>query len=424
MKRDNLVKKLRKKVLPWFMAGAVLFGSYRCADNFVEPEPEPKNPVAVLTANPTSGDAPLEVILNGGDSYALEGYLKEYRWDVDGDGDIDSITSQSWITHIYENAGKFYPSLIVVDSKNRESNEDSLEIIVNESIIPLGTIAFWSNRDVLEGGYNEDIYSGNIVLRVKDNNIELRNIERLTIDPGQDLEPAWSPDGTEILFTSHRTGGTAVWRMNADGTNQRDITSHLVERARQAHWCSNGKIAVSYGLGDGIGIIDPDENSFIPIYSGSGAGPKWSPDCSEIAFQTYVNANWEIFLMNADGSKPRNLTNHSAIDGQPVWLPDGSGIIFSSDRANPYQAPIENDLYLMNSDGSNVTRLTYASGGEVDPKISQNGKYLLFSSFRNMEDPFQLYLTELINADDINKWIQLTTKGQNRYPAWRPKKED
>jgi len=404
-----------------FLKGALVLSTllkYGCAGEFVDPSS--KKPVARLTANPKEGDAPLDVRLDGSLSYAREGHLEKYLW-VFGDGNTAS-TPGAEVDHIYE-AGNHNPSLVVVDNRGRESNETSLEIVVTENIVTLGTIAFWSNRDVPEGGYNEDIYSGDIIRRVKDNKIELRNIKRLTTDPRKDLEPTWSPDGKEILFTSHRTGGTAVWRMNADGTAQRDITSNIVERARQADWGSNGKIVVSYGLGDGIGIIDSNENSFIPIYSGSGVWPKWSSDCSEITFQTYVNGNWEIYIMNADGTNPRNLTNHPAIDNQPVFLPD-KRVLFWSDRANLYQTPIEADLYLMNPDGSNVTRLTYAPGRELDPTISSDGKYIIFSRFRYLGDNPQLYLTELINADDINKWTQLTTEGANRYLVWRPKKED
>jgi len=435
MKRENLVKWLGKKFLPYLLTGSLAFStlfSYRCANEFVEPEPE--KPVAMLIAQPTEGYAPLEVSFDGSLSYARgpKSHLEKYLWDFEGDGETDettSGTSGAWVNYVYEEGGEYDASLVVVDNQGQRSNKALEKIVVNDDLVSLGQIAFWSNRDVPGEDYNEEIYSGNIVLRVKDNNIKLVDIKRLTTDPGQDLEPAWSPDGKEILFTSHRNKGTAVWRMNADGSNQRDITSNIIESSRNADWGSNGNIVVSYrdsGFA-GIGIINPDENSFIPIYpalEGNRSGwPKYSPDCSEIVFQKYINANWEIYMMNSDGSNLRNLTNNPAIDNQPVFLPD-KRILFWSDRANPYQAPIEADLYLMNSDGSNIIRLTNALGGELDPRISQNGKYLLFTSFRHMEDPFQLYLTELINADDISKWIQLTIEGQNRYPTWRPKIED
>lgn len=435
MKRENLVQRLGKKVIPYLLTGALVFGGlYRCSNDFIEPAP--KKPVAMLIAQPTEGTAPLEVSFDGSMSYAREGELEKYLWDFDGDGNTDATTSGAsgaYINHIYEEAGEYNAGLVVEDTQGQTSNKDSLEIVVTENIISLGQIAFWSTRPVPETNYNEDIYSGDIVVRVRDDNIELVDIKRLTTAfPAQDLQPAWSPDGSKIVFTSNRDSKIRLYIMNANGTEQTILTPNI-QYAANPDWSPDGtKIAFGYrDLGfAGIGIIDPDENSFIPIYSelerGSIPGePKWSPDCSEISFQNYINGNWEIFLMNADGTNLRNLTNHPCRDLQPVWISNGSGIIFTSDRANPNQTRVEADLYLTNSDGSNVTRLTYAPGGEYDPAISQDAEYIIFTRFSGpFGTPPQVYLTELINISDTSKWIQLTTEGGNRYSAWRPKIED
>jgi PKD repeat protein len=429
MTKENLMKKLGKKCLPYFMAGALAFGTlfnYRCADkdNFVKPILE--NPVAMLVAEPKEGDAPLKVNFDGSRSYARapKSYLEKYLWDFDGDGSTDLTTSGvsgAWVDHVYEKAGSYDASLIVVDNGGRKSNKALENIVVNEKIVSLGQIAFWSNRDVPEGGYNEEIYSGEIIYRVKDDKIELTNIKRLTTDPGQDLEPAWSPDGKEILFTSTRTGKITVWKMDADGKNQNPISSNFVERAYNADWGSNGKIIFRYidsGFA-GIGTIDPDENLFTPIYSEPISGhipgwPKWSPDCSKIAFQKYINGNWEIFLMNADGSGLENLTNDFAVDQLPDWSADGNYIIFISDREGNL------DIYKMNSNGNNVRTLTTDPGHEVDPSYSPDGNKIIFAhDLVTFFNP-QLYL---MNSDGSN-WVQLTKEGANRYPAWRPKKED
>src|SRR3989344_7221689 len=252
------------------------------------------------------------------------------------------------------------------------AREGSLEkILLQGQIIQLpqaqNQILHWSNRPVPEGGYNEDIYSGDLIKTIAGKDT-LVNIKRLTTNPGKDLEPAWSPDGKEILFTSHRTGGTAVWRMNADGSNQRDISSNIVERARQADWCSNGKIVVAYrNNGDsevGIGIIDPDGTSFTSIYSEPISGqipawPKWNFDCSEIAFEKFINSNYEIFTVNANGSNLRNITNNPAGDLFPFFSSNQSEMLFRSDRAG---TP---DIYIMNIDGSNVRRITSDLGVET-----------------------------------------------------------
>src|SRR3989344_5935198 len=247
-------------------------------------------------------------------------------------------------------------------------------------------------------------------------------LQRLTTNPGQDLEPTWSPDGKELLFTSHRTGGTAVWRMDSDGSNQRDITSNIVERARQADWCSNGKIVVAYrDRGDseaGIGIIDPNGTSFTSIYSEPRTGripswPKWSPNCFEIAFERYVNGNWEIYTMNSDGTNQRNIPNNLIVnDQQATWSPDGTKMVFISDRANPggiTNGLLDIDLYIMNNDGTNITRLTYDIGPEADPDWSNDGEKIIFAG--GSTNNFHLYL---INENGTNM-VRLTNNGENRY---------
>ncbi len=346
--------------------------------------------------------------------------------DLDNDGIVDGVritnaTSLDGKTQVstngYELTIKAIGVLGLYEVKlDFGSQEGGLEntVLTGEILAIPEQIAFWSRRDD-NGGFcdegdscNEDIYLIN-----EDRTGEVR----LTTHPGQDLEPAWSPDGKEILFTSHRTGGTAVWRMNADGINQRDITSNIVERARQADWCSNGLIVVAYrDKGDseaGIGIIDLNANSFTPIYSQPNMGgiPEWpscSPDASEIAFTRHVG-NWEVYKMNADGSDLTNITNNPAIDGIPDWSPDGKEIVFRSYRSGTA------DIYRMNSDGSDVIPLTSALGIETEPKYSADGIKIIFTHDIDLSNP-QIYI---MNSDGTGGWALLTTQGQNAYPAWR-----
>jgi hypothetical protein len=82
---------------------------------------------------------------------------------------------------------------------------------------------------------------------------------------------------------------------------------------------------------------------------------------SKIAFRSYRDGNYEIYVMNADGSNVTNLTNHAAHDASPAWSPDGSRIAFHSYRDGNY------DIYVMNADGSKVTRLTNHAAPDVSP---------------------------------------------------------
>ena len=436
MTKNNLVKKLGKRFLPYLLAGSLavtaLF-NYRCVDEFVEPEPE--KPVAMLIANPTEGDAPLEVSFDGSLSYARapKSYLEKYLWDFDGDGNTDATTSGTsgaWVDQVYERGGEYDPSLIVVDNQGRKSNKAKLleKIVVSEEeIISLGRIAFMNQNRDDPYRYEDDIYSGDIVIR--DNNIELVDLKRLTTDPEYDSEPAWSPDGEEIAFTTNREDvngdgirDIAIYIMNADGSNPRGLT-YKIQLAMSPYWCADNKIIftfVNYGS-MGVASINPDGTNYTELFSESGgpttpwAYPSCSPDGSKIAFGAIKDGNWEIYTMSADGNNLERITNNPAVDLLPDWSPDGNEILFKSDRSG------STDIYRMNTDGNNIRRITDDPGIETDPKFSPEGLYILFThddiGFFNP----QIYL---MNSDGTGNWTQLTFDGANRFPAWRPKRED
>ena len=60
--------------------------------------------------------------------------------------------------------------------------------------------------------------------------------------------------------------------------------------------------------------------------------PSWSPDGTQIAFESHRDGNGEIYVMDADGNNLRRLTSHSAGDRSPSWSPDGTQITFQSNR--------------------------------------------------------------------------------------------
>src|SRR5207247_660118 len=81
----------------------------------------------------------------------------------------------------------------------------------------------------------------------------------------------------------------------------------------------------------------------------------WRPDGTTIAFATNRDGNYEIYLMNPDGSAPTRLTNDTAADLDPAWSPDGRKIAFATTRDG------NSEIYVMNADGSAPTRLTHAT---------------------------------------------------------------
>jgi Tol biopolymer transport system component len=137
---------------------------------------------------------------------------------------------------------------------------------------------------------------------------------------------------------------------------------------------------------------------------GGGAG--------KIAFTSDQNGNYEIYVMNADGSALTNLTNNSALDSSLSWSPDGRRIAFSSNRdGNP-------DFYVMNANGSNPIRLTNTSQGEGSPSWSPDGGKITFYAVTGLDISSEEI--SVINADG-NGQNRLTQNSSYDFdPTWSP----
>jgi Tol biopolymer transport system component len=146
---------------------------------------------------------------------------------------------------------------------------------------------------------------------------------RLTDSPAFDGDPAVSPDGARIAFTSERDGNREVYVMNADGSGQQRLTT------------TGGRVSS-------------------PAFDSVDENPSWSPDGTRIAFDSTRDGNWELYVMNADGSGQTRLTDHPALDARPVWSPDGRQIAFESER----EARGARHVYVMDADGVAPRRLT------------------------------------------------------------------
>ena len=144
-------------------------------------------------------------------------------------------------------------------------------------------------------------------------------------------------------------------------------------------------------------------------FNSHNVDPDWSPDSLRIAFTSYRDGNYEIYVMNADGSAVTQLTHNSSSDSGSVWSPDGRRIVFASNRDGDFE------IYVMNPDGSAVTQLTHNSNTDSGPVWSPDGRRIVFAS--NRDGDFEIYVMN----DDGSSVTQLTHNSSfDQRPAWSP----
>jgi Tol biopolymer transport system component len=202
-------------------------------------------------------------------------------------------------------------------------------------------------------------------------------LRRLTNYDVYTAEGVLSPDGRRIVFTSLKDGDLDIYTMNVDGTNVRRLTT-------------------------------------TPGYDG---GPWWSPDGTKIVYRAWHPTDsagladyksllaqrmvrpsrMELWVMNADGSDQRQITNLGGANFGPSWTPDGRRIVFSSNYKNPRSRNFE--LYLINLDGSGLEQITSHEEFDGFPMFSPDGRRIVWASNRGNSKPGEtnLFIAEWKN---------------------------
>ena len=255
---------------------------------------------------------------------------------------------------------------------------------------PNGRIAFALN----DGSGGAELYSVNA---------DGTALRRLTWSPQVEQAPSWSPDGTRIAYE----GGSHIWVMNADGSSQTELTSGTQDI--DPAWSPDGtQIAFARPSSNGwnVFVMNADGSGLRRVSDVSGNDPAWSPDGRRLA---YVAPDG-IGVVGIDGSDPHRVSALGAYAAGPSWSPDGTRIVFSRNNA----AGFPGELFVANADGSGEQQLTSDGYANAHPSWSPDGTQIVFQ--RTATPPFGSTLWAI--GTDGGGLRQISSSGGATGPDW------
>lgn len=251
--------------------------------------------------------------------------------------------------------------------------------------------------------------------------------------PTETLPPTSTPTGGgwgQIAYASNRTGRPQIYLVNIDGTDERELTN-LSDGACQPAWSPTGdqliftspcRLNVEQYAGSSLWIVDVDREGNVSdprqlrTAPGGDFDAAWDPNGGRIAFTSVRDNRPQIYVMNLDGSDVINLTDDLAQNRQPVWSPDGSQMLFVSTRGG------SDEIFIMPATGGEIRRYTTGAGqSDTHAAWSYDGTLILFERYLNgfprlMVSPFE---------DGGTREIRVCPEGERASqtmaePSWSP----
>ena len=217
-------------------------------------------------------------------------------------------------------------------------------------------------------------------------------LRRLTRTRGPEEDPAWSPNGRRIAYRDSRRGfnlNDEIYVMNADGSRRRNLTRSPLTNDWGPVWSPDGGL-IAFNSATRLEVIRPDGSRRRRVTGVEAEYPAWSPDGRRLAFMsmqphaTGGDPNYDVFVVDLDGTGLTRLTDWPGEDGWPAWSPDGRAIAYTTSEdsegqfegGGPYL-----DVHVMRPDGGGNHRVVNRIWGAY-PAWSPDGRLIVFTGSR------------------------------------------
>jgi Tol biopolymer transport system component/DNA-binding winged helix-turn-helix (wHTH) protein len=216
----------------------------------------------------------------------------------------------------------------------------------------------------------------------------------------------WLTDGSGLLMIAREQGSTAsrIWHLSYPGAEARSITDNSDYYNELSLATDSMTVAAVQSIGTAnIWIVPQGDASRAYQTVHAFGGLSWTAD-GRIVYASFAGGNWDIWIMDADGSSQKQLTADAGKNASPAVSPDGRYIVFVSDRSGAFH------IWRMNIDGGNPIQLTNGSGENV-PTVSPDGRWVVYTSVSD----WTLWKV----PTDLGEPVKLTN-GNSRWPAVSP----
>jgi len=205
----------------------------------------------------------------------------------------------------------------------------------------------------------------------------------LVAGTGDHFSPRWSPDGRRLAYVSSAEGGAPELFVRWMDTGQTARVTGLPDSPQSLAWSPDGR-RIAYLMNV------PDDGPKLGSAPAKPEGANWAKPLQVIDKVTYRadGAGYlkpgfdKIFMVDADGGAPRQLTFGAYSDGPPEWTRDGATIIFSALRTPDWElAGRESEIYRLDIASGQLTALTDRKGPDAGPEVSPDGRSIAFIGF-------------------------------------------